>query len=506
VTGTLLVKSRTIVIAVSGSTTLRKPLCRRCSRSRRCFSCSSPPNNLGSLAYTYDANGRRTATAGSLAAVTLPANVTGGTSTVYNADNAQTNFNGTALSYDANGNLTSDGTNTYTWDARNHLTAINGGSTAIFTYDGFGRRVKKVIGGTTTQFLYDGLNPVQELNGAVPPSPTANLLTGLRIDEYFTRTDTATSTFLADALGSTVGLVGSGGTIATSYTYQPFGGTTAGGSASGNSYQFTGRENDGTGLYSYRARYYSPTFQRFIAQDPVGFRGGSSDLFVVAMVFFILWPEYAGDSLLPRLQRVIGDTLELAPSGSASSSEDQVLKTNSETMRVLTEILLVADDARMEGRTSAVDHNAIVEAAGTLRRIANRLSSIATGRILAQMPQLDPVTEFAREGVFDVIRQQLRSWLDFFSDAECLSASATRATAQKHSADELAEPLNEFSSHLEEGGFARMESWPLEQRRTMLAELQSMRQLEFLFSELNRYLADVPSPPRRASRIVSPEG
>ena len=36
-----------------------------------------------------------------------------------------------------------------------------------------------------------------------------------------------------------------------------------------NPYQFTGRENDGTGLYFYRARYYSPTFQRFIAQDPL---------------------------------------------------------------------------------------------------------------------------------------------------------------------------------------------------------------------------------------------
>jgi hypothetical protein len=216
--------------------------------------------------------------------------------------------------------------------------------------------------------------------------------------------------------------------------------------------------------------------------------------FAVAIVFFILWPEYAGDSLLPRLQRVIGDTLELAPSGSASSSEDQILKTNSETMRVLTEILQVADDARMEGRTSAVDHNAIVEAAGTLRQIANRLSSIATGRILTQMPQLDAVTEFARERVFDAIRQQLRSWLDFFSGAECLSASATRATAQKHSADELAKPLNVFSSHLEEGGFARMESWPLEQRRTMLAELQSMRQLEFLFSELNGIWQMFPAP------------
>lgn len=89
--------------------------------------------------------------------------------------------------------------------------------------------------------------------------------------------------------------------------------------------------------------------------------------FVVAIIFFIVWPEYAGDSLVPRLQRVISDTLALAPNGSASSSEDQILKTNSETMRVLTEILQVADDARLEGRTSAVDHNAIVEAAGTLR-------------------------------------------------------------------------------------------------------------------------------------------
>ena len=88
-------------------------------------SCSSPPSNLGNLTYTYDSDRRRTATAGSLAAVTLPPNVMGGTSTAYNADNAQTKFNGTALSYDANGNLASDGTNTYTWDARNHLTAIS---------------------------------------------------------------------------------------------------------------------------------------------------------------------------------------------------------------------------------------------------------------------------------------------------------------------------------------------------------------------------------------------
>lgn len=46
-------------------------------------SCSSPPSNLGNLTYTYDADGRHIATAGSLAAVTLPSNVAGGSSTTY---------------------------------------------------------------------------------------------------------------------------------------------------------------------------------------------------------------------------------------------------------------------------------------------------------------------------------------------------------------------------------------------------------------------------------------
>jgi RHS repeat-associated protein len=197
---------------------------------------------------------------------------------MFNADNGMTSFGGATLSYDGNGNLTSDGTNSYTWDARNHLTAISGATTASFTYDAFGRRVSKTVAGRSTQFLYDGLNPVQEMDSS---TGLANLLTGLNIDEYFTRTDSNNnvSTQLTDALGSTIGWVGSGQSIATSYTYQPFGATTVGGTPNGSSHEFTGRENDGTGLYFYRARYYSPTFQRFIAQDPIGFAGHDSNLY-----------------------------------------------------------------------------------------------------------------------------------------------------------------------------------------------------------------------------------
>ena len=36
---------------------------------------------------------------------------------------------------------------------------------------------------------------------------------------------------------------------------------------------------------------------------------------VVTVVFFLLWPEYAGDSLLPRLRKVIADALALMPDG-----------------------------------------------------------------------------------------------------------------------------------------------------------------------------------------------
>ena len=52
--------------------------------------------------------------------------------------------------------------------------------------------MSKTISETTTEFLYDRLKPVQELNGS--GSVVANLVTGVRIDEFFTRTDTAIST------------------------------------------------------------------------------------------------------------------------------------------------------------------------------------------------------------------------------------------------------------------------------------------------------------------------
>jgi len=133
-------------------------------------------NTLGNLTYSYDSLGRRTQVGGSLAQTGLPGTVASAT---YDAANELTNWNGTPINYDLNGNMLSDGTNAFSWNARNQVATLNSVS---LQYDGFGRRTKNL---QNTSFLFDGANAVQELSGS---TATANLISG-GIDEIFTRTD-----------------------------------------------------------------------------------------------------------------------------------------------------------------------------------------------------------------------------------------------------------------------------------------------------------------------------
>ncbi len=228
---------------------------------------------LGDLSYEYDSAGRRVRVGGSYSRTELPQPLASAT---YNAGNQLTQRGESNLTYDANGNLASDGTKTYTWDARNELASIGGATTASFVYDAFGRRVSKTVGGQMTEYLYDGANVIQEKVGG---AASANMLMG-GIDEVFSRTTaTGTQSLINDGLGTTLALLDAAGAEQTRYTYDPFGAVTQSGASSNNPSKFTGREDDGTGLYYYRARYYSPQQQRFISGDPIGFAGGSTNLY-----------------------------------------------------------------------------------------------------------------------------------------------------------------------------------------------------------------------------------
>ncbi len=239
---------------------------------------------LGDLSYAYDTGGKRTAVGGTLARTTL-AQSTIAVATVDKA-NRLTSWDGAAFQYDDNGNLTNDGVSGYVWNARNQLVQIkdlSGNVTAAFTYDALGRRQTKAVAGKGVGYVYDGQNVVQTLNGtnvnnSLPGNVLASYITGLRIDELFaassgTGAAALTISYLTDALGSTIRLTDASGAKIVDYTYDAYGATEADAQVD-NPFQYTGRENDGTGLYYYRARYYSPKHGRFVQSDPIGLKGG----------------------------------------------------------------------------------------------------------------------------------------------------------------------------------------------------------------------------------------
>jgi RHS repeat-associated protein len=237
---------------------------------------------LGDLTYQYDPAGNRVGVGGSFARTLLPDPVPSAT---YDAGNRQVAFGQKIMQFDGQGNLTTlteaVGTTAYAWDARNRLAALTApGLAASFSYDAFSRRAWKNVGGILTRFQYDGLNLSREIVAGVQ----ASYLPSLNIDEILTRSDpTATLYYFTDPLGNTVGLTDPTGNPVTAYTYEPYGRAVALGGNIPNPFQFTGRENDGTALFYYRARYYAPARHVFLSEDPLGLASGDTNLYRYVM-------------------------------------------------------------------------------------------------------------------------------------------------------------------------------------------------------------------------------
>ncbi len=123
---------------------------------------------------------------------------------------------------------------------------------------------------TATQSFDGRLDDLRYYNRALSDTEIADVY-GLRV--------TNPGFHLADALGSIIALTDTGKVIRTEYDYEPFGATTTTGAGNKNSYKFTAREDDGTGLYYYRARYYHPALGRFLSEDPIEYTGGDINLY-----------------------------------------------------------------------------------------------------------------------------------------------------------------------------------------------------------------------------------
>lgn len=214
--------------------------------------------------------------------------------------------------YTRNGSLDTFGAWDYDYDAQNRLIrAYNAAKAQVvhFEYDVKGRRIAKSVNDEYDadndtasdydkryEYLYEGDEPIQDY--LVTPGGdaliSARYLHGANVDErlaywayHLGQDDTliARMFYHADHQGSIVALsnglsgykvnpesdpVPLGESVAT-YNYDAYGNLKSG-AGSDQPFLYTGRRYDAeTGLYYYRARYYSAELGRFLQTDPIGY-------------------------------------------------------------------------------------------------------------------------------------------------------------------------------------------------------------------------------------------
>jgi RHS repeat-associated protein len=225
--------------------------------------------NGRSIEYKYDAAGNRITVKDS------------GVTTSYSTNNLNqyTTVGGDVYSYDKDGNLTSKTvggkTSTLSYDIENRLIGVtNPDGTWQYQYDALGNRIGSTLNGQKTEYLLDptGLGDVV---GEYTGSQAIRYSHGLGL---VSRNDGSnTSFFDTDAIGSVVGLSGTGGNYLNSYSYLPFGESLTKTETVANSFEYVGQfgvMNEANGLDFMRARFYTPGEGRFISADPIGVNGG----------------------------------------------------------------------------------------------------------------------------------------------------------------------------------------------------------------------------------------
>jgi len=186
----------------------------------------------------------------------------------------QHNGGTTHLAYDGHFNMKQAGPWIYAFDPEDRLTTASGppGNVA-YTYDPLNRRTSKSGTAVTNSlsFLSSGDDEIAEYAPGAT-TPQRRFIPGTAVDHPIAMVANGTKEFFhQDKIGNVVAMSDvSGHLIEGPFAYDPFGN---GPSATGVPFKFTGRRLDPeTGLYYYRARYYSSAVGRFLSADPLGYQ------------------------------------------------------------------------------------------------------------------------------------------------------------------------------------------------------------------------------------------
>jgi RHS repeat-associated protein len=188
--------------------------------------------------------------------------------------------NGTRYVHDEDGQLVekvaADGKRwRYVWDLAGQLVEVTrpDGQAVSFAYDALGRRVRKTFAGKTTRFVWDGNDLVHELTEAAEAvtwvfepgtfAPLAKMAGGKRYG------------VVVDHLGTPKMMADEAGALAWKAQLDVYGVAQSEVALTGCPWRWPGQyEDEETGLFYNRFRYYDPEAGRYVSQDPIRLDGG----------------------------------------------------------------------------------------------------------------------------------------------------------------------------------------------------------------------------------------
>ena len=192
----------------------------------------------------------------------------------------------------------------YTWLPNGMLGSVTrpDGRVVTFKYDALGRRIEKSFNGRVHRYLWDGdvvlheweyaetdrPQPIVAENGEMSfdrPEPTDNLVTWVYDTDSYVPTAKLVNGkrygIVSDYIGRPVQAYDGHGTVVWQADYDIYGNLlNLKGDRQFVPFRQLGQyEDEETGLYYNRFRYYSPESGLYISQDPIGVAGGNPTLY-----------------------------------------------------------------------------------------------------------------------------------------------------------------------------------------------------------------------------------
>lgn len=229
--------------------------------------------------YTYFADGNVKTIDG------IPPPGSSGSATEYSYPNGNrldhtTGYQAANYTHDNNGNITSDGVFTFVYNQNNRLSEVKIGAATIakYSYDGFGRRVKKeiVASGEITHYHYDQKsNLLAETKCDGTPLRDYIYQNGNLIAIKIYGDLAGVYYVISDQLGTPQQIVNTSGAIVWKAAYLPFGQAQVTVETITCNIRFKGQYFDEeTGQHYNINRYYNPMTGRYLTPDPIGLEGG----------------------------------------------------------------------------------------------------------------------------------------------------------------------------------------------------------------------------------------